>query len=68
MLLLGFALLIPRGSTPGSIAARNIVVPGSHIQRTPGYQVPPGRRGTMVRIGLGLGLMALGAVFLAVGL
>jgi hypothetical protein len=35
LLILGFALAIPRGGAPGSIANRNVTM-GSYIYQTPG--------------------------------
>jgi len=36
LLILGFALVIPRGGAPGSVANRNVVA-GSYIYQTPGH-------------------------------
>jgi hypothetical protein len=77
LLLAGFALVVPRGGISGSAAIRNVEVPGSHIQRTPGYggsgrapagyQEESGRaRAQWIRLGLGLALLVLGVVFLLV--
>ena len=41
LLIVAFGLLVPRGSMPGSIAARNVEIDGSHVERTPGYQEEP---------------------------
>lgn len=68
LLLLGFALLVPRGSAPGSIAARNVAVGTSHIDRTPGYQEAPTGRAAWKRVAIGLGLLAIGVLLLVLGL
>ena len=68
LVIVAFVLLVPRGSIPGSIAARNVEVGGSHIERTPGYQEEPTGRSRWVHIGIGLGLLATGVLLMFFGL
>lgn len=66
LLIIGFALVIPRGSTPGSSAARNINMGLQGIHQTPGYQGEgDSRRGTINRVLVGLLFFALGIVCIA---
>ena len=76
LLLAGFALVIPRGAISGSVAIRNVEVPGSHIERTPGYQsgtrAPAGyqeapiERTRWIRLALGAAMLVAGVVLIAV--
>jgi hypothetical protein len=68
LLLLAFAVLAPRGATPGSIANRNVPLGSGYIQQTPGYQEAPVGRARWARIGLGLACLAAGVGLLALGL
>lgn len=68
LLVVGVALLVPRGSSPGSIAARNVPLGTSHIERTPGYQEAPTGRARWTRVGIALGLLAIGVLLLTLGL
>jgi hypothetical protein len=76
LLLVGFALVVPRGAISGSAAIRNVEVPGSHIERTPGYQsgtrAPAGyqespvERTRWIRLALGVAMLVAGVVLIAV--
>ena len=41
LILVGFALIVPRGSTSGSLSARNVDMGLQGVHRTPGYQDGP---------------------------
>jgi hypothetical protein len=64
----GFVLLIPPGMFPGSAAHRNVEM-GSQLWRTPGYQKDRDetRRGKLVGVLIGLGLIAVGSVCIMIG-
>jgi hypothetical protein len=69
MVVVGFALVAPRGATPGGASHRNVILaPGpigqGRLTQTPGYQGDPGRRWMIVRILLGIGLMAGGVLLM----
>jgi len=69
MLCVGFALVAPRGATPGGASHRNVILaPGSlgqgRLTQTPGYQPDPGRRWLIVRILLGIALMVGGVLLI----
>jgi hypothetical protein len=38
LLFVGFALIVPRGSLPGTTSQRNVRLFGQSVERTPGYQ------------------------------
>ena len=67
LVLLGFALVAPRGGTTGSIAARNIGMHGQGIFRTPGYQQEPARNLRVWTFCIGLVMLAVGVVLIALG-
>jgi hypothetical protein len=67
MVVVGFALVAPRGATPGGASHRNVVLgPGpigqGRLTRTPGYQDDPGRRWLVARIVIGIALMVGGVL------
>jgi hypothetical protein len=67
LILIGLTLVVPRGSTPGSAAARNIDMGLRGIHRTPGYQgAGDSRRRAVVRVLVGLALIGLGILGIAV--
>ena len=68
LIVIGFVLLIPRGTFPGSTAIRNIPM-GPYMFRTPGYQNNPKQslRGKLVGVLVALGLIALGALCIELG-
>jgi uncharacterized membrane protein HdeD (DUF308 family) len=68
VLLIGFALITPRGSTPGSVAHR--IVRFNNLSgpfTTPGYEQRsiPSWRATLLRILIGLALIAAGLAIMA---
>ena len=67
LIVVGFVIVIPRGMFPGSLSNRNPEV-GGRIWRSPGYQGPgPSRRGKIVEVLIGLGLIVLGALCIELG-
>jgi hypothetical protein len=68
LVLAGFITALPSGSSPGSIARRNLGLGMRGIHRTLGDQERATRwswRGTLVRVGLGVLLVGAGVVCLA---
>ena len=66
-LILGFVLMIPSDSVPGSVAVRNIRLGSSHIVRTPGHQDDLGRRSKWIKVLVGVAFFGLGLVLIALG-
>ena len=66
-LVLGFMLMIPSDSVPGSVAIRNVRIGSSHIVNTPGYQGDLGRRGKWVKVLVGCAFFGLGLLLIALG-
>jgi hypothetical protein len=67
LLLVGFALVMPRGPSSGP-AIRNIEVGTGYIQQTPGYEEAPTGTSRWVRYGLGFACLGVGILLLALGL
>jgi hypothetical protein len=65
LVLVGFALMVPRNSVPGTTAARNVSLGWQRIFTTPGYQGDPSRRYRIIQILMGLVVMAGGMVIIA---
>ena len=66
LVLLGFAIMVPRGGMAGSTARRNVIV-GFRVFQTPGYQGGvPSWKYRVVRVLLGLVVMAGGMVLIAI--
>ena len=66
-LILGFVLMIPSNTVPGSVAIRNVRMGSSHIVKTPGYQGDLGRRGKWVKVLVGCAFFGLGLLLIALG-
>ena len=66
-LIVGFALIIPSGSVPGSYAIRNVKLGSSHIVKTPGFGERPARRRRMWTVVIGVAFFGLGLLFIALG-
>ena len=66
LVLVGFALVIPRGGISGSAAVRNVDMGLQGVHRTPGYQDAPDRRlsrhHAAARVLIGFALMGLGVL------
>ena len=66
LMLVGFVIMVPRGGMAGSTARRNVIV-GFRIFQTPGYQGGVvSWKYRVVRVFLGLVVMAGGMVLIAV--
>jgi hypothetical protein len=65
LVLVGFALIVPRGAMPGSTAARNISMGRSQLFRTAGYQGVPSWRYRLIQTLMGLVVIAAGFVVIA---
>ena len=63
--LVGFALVVPRGSMPGSASARNVRVGGLQVFSTPGPQGLPSLRYRIIRSLIGLVLVVAGFILIA---
>jgi hypothetical protein len=66
LVLVGFALMAPRGGLPGATAARNISLGRTTLFRTRGYQDVPSRKYRVIQVLMGLVVMAGGFVLIAV--
>jgi hypothetical protein len=65
LVLVGFALMVPRGGVPGSAAVRNVSLGWSRIFTTAGYQGVPSRRYRVIQVLMGLVVIAGGMVIIA---
>lgn len=63
VVLVGFALVVPRGSVPGTTAARNVSLGMQRIFQTRGYDGLPTRRYRVIQVLLGLA-MIVGGLFI----
>ena len=63
--LIGFALVVPRGSMPGSASARNVRLGGLQVLSTRGDQGIPSLRYRIIKTLLGLVLLAVGIILIA---
>jgi hypothetical protein len=54
LVIVGFALVTPRGSLPGSAAVRNVRMAPLRLYTTPGYQGDESRRARWIRLAVGL--------------
>ncbi len=59
--------MIPSDSVPGSIAARNVRIGGSHIVKTPGHVVDFVRRTKWLKAIVGIAFFGLGLLLIATG-
>jgi hypothetical protein len=66
LVLLGFALVTPRGLMPGSVAVRQMERFPLDIVTTPGYQAEPARRARVIRALVGLALLIGGIVLIVI--
>lgn len=66
-LVVGFALIVPSGSVPGSYAIRNVKLGNSHIIKTPGFGERPARRRRLLTVVIGFAFFGLGLMFIAFG-
>jgi hypothetical protein len=66
LVLVGFALMVPRGSVPGSASARNVQVGWMRIFNTRGYGDIPSWKYRLIQILMGLVVMGGGIVLIAV--
>ena len=65
LVLLGFAIMVPRGAMTGSTARRNVLL-GFRVFQTPGYQGVMSWKGRVVQVLIGLVIMAGGMVLIAI--
>jgi hypothetical protein len=65
LVLVGFALVVPRGAMPGSTSARNVVMGSQRVFTTRGYQGTPSRRFRLIQVLMGLVVVAGGIVLIA---
>ena len=61
LMLIGFALVVPRGALAGSAAGRNVTTT-HQVSRTPGYQPAPTGRARVVRLVVTTGHVVPGVV------
>ena len=69
LLLVGTALIIPAGRTPGASAHRIVHLNNMNVDVTPGHQLraPMGWKRRLIEIAIGLALIALGLWCMSVG-
>lgn len=66
LVLIGFALIVPRGAIPGATAHRNVSLGMQRVFTTPGYKGGPlSRRRRLIQVILGLVSMAGGMLLIA---
>jgi hypothetical protein len=65
LVLLGFAIMVPRGAMSGSTARRNVLL-GFRVFQTPGYQGVMSWKGRVVQVLMGLVVMGGGMVLIAI--
>jgi len=62
--LVGFALMVPRGGLSGSVSARNVML-GNQRVSTRGYEGTPSSRSRVVQVLIGVALIAAGIAVIA---
>ena len=62
--LVGFALMVPRGGVAGSVSARNVML-GNQRMSTRGYEGTQSRRYRVIQVLVGLVLVAAGIALIA---
>ncbi|MGZ4674022.1 MAG: hypothetical protein ACXV5U_09840 [Ilumatobacteraceae bacterium] len=62
--LVGFALMVPRGGVAGSVSARNVML-GNQRVSTRGYAGTPSRRSRVIQVLIGLVLLVIGILLIA---
>jgi hypothetical protein len=67
LLLVGLALVAPRGPSSGP-AIGHIEVGTGYVHQTPGYEEAPSGKSRWLRFAIGLGCFGLGVLLLAIGL
>jgi hypothetical protein len=65
LMLIGFAIMVPRGGMAGSTARRNVIL-GFRVFQTPGYQGVVSWKYRVVRVLLGLMVMVGGILLIAI--
>ena len=65
VVLIGFAMLVPRNSVPGTTARRNVSLGFQRIFQTRGYDGTPTRRYRVIQVLVGLVLIAGGLAIVA---
>jgi hypothetical protein len=65
LMLIGFAIMVPRGGMAGSTARRNVIL-GFRVFQTPGYQGVVSLKYRVVRVLLGLMVMVGGILLIAI--
>lgn len=65
VLLVGFALVVPRGAMPGSTSARNVTMGSQRVFATRGYQGLPSRRSRAIQVVVGVVLIVAGILVIA---
>jgi hypothetical protein len=65
LVIVGFAMITPRGSLPGSTAVRNVRMAPLRLYTTPGYQGDESRRGRWTRLMVGFVLLVGGVALIA---
>lgn len=65
LVLIGLALVVPRGAIAGSAAHRNVVLGQQRVFETPGYRGEASLRYKVIRVSIGVVLMAIGVILIA---
>jgi hypothetical protein len=65
LVLVGFALMVPRGGVPGSASVRNVQLSWQRFFNTRGYGDLPSWKYRLIQIAMGLVVMGGGIVVIA---
>ncbi len=64
LVLIGFALMVPRGGVAGSVSARNVML-GNQRVSTRGYAGTQSRRYRVIQVLIGLAVLVIGVLLIA---
>jgi hypothetical protein len=65
VVLIGFAVMVPRNSVPGTTAHRNVSLGMQRVFQTPGYDGTPSIKYRIIQVLVGLAMIAGGLAIIA---